>query len=129
VNRYLLDTTVLIAHRRGDPATDFFLSLPADGHALGTTGVNVAEIERGLRPNERKNAAALFERLEFLNTPREAASRAGRYQAACLRQRRTIHTPDALITGPAGAHGAVLITDNLGDFPMKDIRVEGMNVR
>ena len=33
-------------------------------------------------------------------------------------------TPDALIAGTARVHGAVILTDNRRDFPMKDVRVE-----
>jgi hypothetical protein len=49
-----------------------------------------------------------------------------RYQAQWARRGRTIHTPDALIAGTARAHGAVLVTDNIDDFRMRDIRVESL---
>jgi predicted nucleic acid-binding protein len=66
----------------------------------------------------------LLNRLRFLETTREAAQRAGRYQAEFEKRGRTIHTADALVAGTARAHGAVLLTDNVRDFPMRDIRVE-----
>ena len=102
--------------------TQALLELLAVGHSLGTTCVNVAEVERGLRPNERKRTQALLDRLSFLETTREAAVRAGRYQAEWARTGRTIHTADALIAGTARAHGAVVLTDNLDDFPMRDVQ-------
>ncbi len=34
-----------------------------------------------------------------------------------------MHLADALVAGTARAHGAVVVTDNVVDFPMKDIRV------
>jgi len=47
LSRYLLDTTVLIAHLRGDRAvTDTLLQRLSERHSLGTTCVNIAEIER-----------------------------------------------------------------------------------
>lgn len=122
---YLLDTTVLIAHMRGDEAvTKLLLDLLADRHSLGTSCVNVAEVERGIRPRERKAADALLTRLRFFETTREAATRAGRYQAQYERRGVTIHTADALVAGTARAHGAILLTDNVRDFPMRDIKVE-----
>lgn len=122
---YLLDTTVLIAHMRGDEAvTKLLLDLLADRHSLGTSCVNVAEVERGIRPKERKAADALLTRLRFFETTREAATRAGRYQAQYERRGVTIHTADALVAGTARAHGAILLTDNVRDFPMRDIKVE-----
>jgi predicted nucleic acid-binding protein len=62
--------------------------------------------------------------LRFLDTTREAAARAGRYQAEFEKRGVTIHTADALIAGTARAHGAILLTDNAQDFPMRDIKVE-----
>lgn len=125
---YLLDTTVLIAHLRGDSAaTELLLDLVAGNHSLGTTCVNVAEVERGVRPKERKAVTALLTRLRFLETTREAAVRAGRYQAEHEKRGRTIHTADALVAGTARAHGAILLTDNVGDFPMRDVRVEPLS--
>jgi tRNA(fMet)-specific endonuclease VapC len=121
---YLLDTTVLIAHLRGDEGvTRLLLDLLANRHSLGTSCVNVAEIERGVRPKERKKVAGLLGCLRFLETTREAASRAGRYQAEFERRGVTIHTADALVAGTARAHGAILLTHNVGDFPMRDLRV------
>jgi predicted nucleic acid-binding protein len=124
VTRYLLDTTVLIAHLRGDEeVTSFMLGLSARGHGLCVSCVNVAEVERGIRPKERKAATVLLDRLAFLVTTEEAAIRAGRYQAELQRRGRTLHLADALVAGTARVHGAVLVTDNVADFPMRDIRV------
>lgn len=122
---YLLDTTVLIAHLRGDG--DIVHRLRAEvgtGHELAVACVPLAEVESGLRPGERARAAALFRSLGFLETTKEASLRAGRYQAEWRRTGVTLHTPDASIAGTARAHGAVLVTDNIDDFPMGDVRVE-----
>lgn len=100
------------------------LQLIENGHVLGTSCVNLAEIEAGLRQRERQTAGALLDRLRFLPTDREAAHRAGRHQAEWRRQGRTIQTPDALIAGTARAHGAVLVTHNIDDFPMRGLRVQ-----
>ena len=124
LTRYLLDTTVLIAHLRGDEGVAAFLrELLASGHTLGVCCVNVAEIEHGIRTRERRAVSALLDRLIFLETTREAARRAGRYQSEFRRKGRTIHTADALVAGTARAHGAVLVTDNIEDFPMRDVKV------
>lgn len=122
---YLLDTTVLVAQLRGNAEISGFLrKLVAAGHALATSCVNVAEVERGVRSSEKKAAAFLLTRLRFLETTRDAALRAGRYQADFASRGRTIQTPDALVAGTARAHGAIVLTENTRDFPMRDIRVE-----
>lgn len=115
---------MLIAYLRDvAPVPSLLRRLLADGHRLATTCVNLAEIERGLRPHERKQTQELLDRLRFLVTDREAARRTGRYQADWAKRGRTIHTPDALVAGTARAHGAVLLTHNIDDFPMQDLRV------
>lgn len=121
---FLIDTTVLIAHLRGDPGVkDLLVRLLDEEHELGTTGVNVAEIESGLRERESRPARDLLDRLDFLHTDREAARTAGRYQRNLRESGRTLHTADALIAGTAHRHGAILMTDNRRDFPMSDIEV------
>lgn len=121
----MLDSTVLIGYLRDTPSIASGLrQRVGEGHTLATTCVNLAEVERGLRPREKRRAAAFLDRLRFLVTDREAARRAGRYQAEWAKRGRTIHTPDALVAGTARSHGAVLLTHNLGDFPMHDLWVE-----
>jgi predicted nucleic acid-binding protein len=124
-SKHLLDTTVLIAHFRGDETvSDLLIGLLRRDHTLATSCVNVAEIERGALSRERKAIRATLDRLRYLDTTREAASRAGRYQADFGRRGITIHTPDALIAGTARAAGATILTDNIADFPMRDVRCE-----
>jgi predicted nucleic acid-binding protein len=124
---YLLDTPVLVGQLRGDEAVaKLLLDLLANQHLLGTSCVNIVEVERGIRPKERKAANDLLNRLRFLETTREAAIRAGRYQAEFEKRGRTIHAADALVAGTARAHGAILLTDNIRDFPMPDVRVEAL---
>lgn len=125
MTRYLLDTTVLIAHLRGDEeVASFVLDLTSRGHSLCVNCVNVAEIARGIRPREREAAGALLDRLAFLVTSKEAAVRAGRYQAEFEKRGQTVLLADALMAGTARVHGAVLVTDNVADFPMRDVRVQ-----
>lgn len=124
MTRYLLDTTVLIAHLRGDDAVaGGLLPLLRQGHSLCISCVNIAEIERGVRPAERRAAETLLDRMDFLPTTKEAAERAGRYQADSARRGKTLHLGDALVAGTARAYGAVLVTDNVADFPMRDLKI------
>jgi hypothetical protein len=122
---FLLDTTVLVAHQRGDELVIGMLArLLAGGHGLATSCVNVAEYERGLRSRPRRRSDRMPDRLTYLDTTREAARRAGRYQREFASRGTTLHTADALVAGTARAHGAVLVTDNVADFPMPDVLVQ-----
>lgn len=124
MTRFLLDTTVLIAQLRGsDDVANTLLGLIQRGHSLSVSCVNIAEIERGVHSGERRAAETLLDRLEFLITTKEASARAGRYQADWARRGRTLHLADALVAATACVHGAVLVTDNVSDYPKKDLRV------
>jgi predicted nucleic acid-binding protein len=97
---YVLDSTVLIGYLRDTPSIGSgLLRRLGEGHTLATTCVNLVEVARGLRPRERRQAAAFLEAPRFLVTDREAA----------------------MIAGTARTHGAVLLTHKLDDFPMRDL--------
>jgi predicted nucleic acid-binding protein len=63
--------------------------------------------------------------MEYLFTTKEAARRAGRYQSSWRQKGRVLYLADALVAGTARAYGAILVTDNASDFPMRDLRVVG----
>ncbi len=99
------------------------LRLLGRGDTLATSCVNLAEIEAGHRQRERRKAEAVLGHLRFLVTTPEAAQRTGRYQAEWARQGRRVEIPDPLVAGTARAHGALFLTHNTDDFPMRDVRV------
>jgi hypothetical protein len=54
---------VLIGHLRGDEAvTNLLLDLLADRHVLGTSCVNIAEVERGIRGDVRRSGGVVCRR-------------------------------------------------------------------
>lgn len=87
--------------------------------------VNVAEIEAGVRPEERRRTDALLARMTYLDTTREAARRAGRTRPRRGGKGRTLHMADALVAATARVHGAILVTHDAKDFSMPDVRIEG----
>lgn len=122
---FLLDSSVVIEHLRGsEPVSATLRSLGAGGHRLAVSSVTVVEVLAGATASERKGTERLLRRLAFLATDLEASVRAGDYRAEFRRKGVTLHSTDALIAGTARAHGAVLLTHNLRDFPMRDIAIE-----
>ncbi|MBI4304974.1 MAG: type II toxin-antitoxin system VapC family toxin [Chloroflexi bacterium] len=121
---YLLDTTVLIDHLRGSPAVAEYLeSLVEEAHQVGVCGVNIAELFAGIRPENRTLASGLIERLEYYEITPEAARTAGTFIYDFARRGRSLSTADALIAGVAMDRGAILVTANVRDFPMPELRV------
>ena len=120
----LLDSTVLIDHLRGQPVAERLEARARSGDLLTTTGINVEEIVRGLRPRETAAAEALFEGLLVIPIGLDEGRQAGTWRREFAAQGTTLSHADCLIAAAALAVGAHLATGNPGDFPMPDLIVE-----
>jgi predicted nucleic acid-binding protein len=117
----LFDSTILISHLRGDRrATDLLLEATRDG-ALASV-ISRAEIEGGMRSDERSDVSRLFEGLRLIPVTDAAARRAGRYLRQFRRSHPGIDLADYLIAASAEEADATLVTLNLRHFPM----IEGL---
>jgi predicted nucleic acid-binding protein len=94
------------------------------GEVLATTGINVEEVVRGLRPKERSAADALFAGLIILPIGREEGERAGTWRWEFAERGITLSQADCLIAAAAASAGANLATGNPKDFPMASLTVD-----
>lgn len=114
----LFDSTVLIAHLRGDRrATELLLGAAVDDGALASV-VSRAELEGGMRTNERRDVARLFEGLQMLPVSDAIARGAGAHLRRYRRSHPGIDLADYLIAATAEEAGAALATLNIKHFPM-----------
>jgi hypothetical protein len=112
-----LDSTILIAHLRGDErAHDLLLSRPREQVLVSV--LSRTEIEGFMRSHERSAVARLFSTVTTKDVTDLIARRAG----AWLRQHRASHPGidlvDYLIAATASEHEAELVTLNVKHFPM-----------
>lgn len=115
--RRLFDSTILIAHLRGDvEATKLLLATPADDRLASV--LSRTELEGGMRSAERADVARLFGVLRLVPVTDAIASRAGQHLRTYRRSHRGIDLADYLIAASAEAHQAELVTLNLKHFPM-----------
>lgn len=120
---HVLDTTVLIDYLRGRPAVGRVLALLDRGVTPATTTINVEEIVRGLRVDERVAAEQLFEGLVILPITAAAAWMAGDWRREYAAKGQTLWQADCLIAATCVVAGAPLATGNPKDFPMPDVEV------
>jgi predicted nucleic acid-binding protein len=122
--RLLLDTSVLIdvlRSRRG--RQQWLAELVRAGHSLETSGVNVAELFSGMRPEEESRTKALLSGLQCHYISLNSAEQAGRLKNRWARKGRTLTLADTIVAAVAIEQGCALVTDNRKDFPMPELRL------
>jgi predicted nucleic acid-binding protein len=95
--------------------------LIGEGHLLACCPINVAEVYAGLRPKEEPRTTALLRSRELFPITFPVAELAGRLKQGYSRKGKTLSVPDTIIAAVAIHNHLTLITDNIKDFPMKDL--------
>jgi predicted nucleic acid-binding protein len=113
----LFDSSVLIAHLRGDErATELLLSVPI-AERMASVLARV-EIEGGMRSDERTSVAGLFDAMRLLPVTDPIARRAGEHLRRYRRSHGGIDLVDYLVAATAETYNVPLLTLNVRHFPM-----------
>ncbi|MEA2545288.1 MAG: hypothetical protein QOI09_561 [Chloroflexota bacterium] len=124
--RYVLDTTFIVDHLRGDRAARDRLAQLVDlGDEPFVTDVIVAESWTGAHADSDPDLEALLQFIEFVQPGPLQAKRAGRLRADARRRGWTLSTADALIAASAESLQAIILSRNLRDFALTPTPVEG----
>ncbi len=127
---YLLDTTALIDFsKRREPAYSQLLAWIDNGDTLAVCAISVAEFYAGLSPREAGEWEEFITALSYWPIQVAEAMRAGQDRYAFARMGKTIAVTDALIAAVARKHQAVLVTNNLKDYPMPDVQLFPLDSR
>jgi len=123
--RYLIDTTFVIDHLRGDPAAHQRMAAAAEvGDEFLVNEVVVAEAWAGAHDDDDPDLELFFRFLEFVQPGPDTARAAGQWRANARSRGWTLSMTDALIAAAADSLDAVLLTRNLRDFALTPVRVE-----
>jgi predicted nucleic acid-binding protein len=123
--RYVLDTTFVIDHLRGDRAARARMAQLVElGDEPFVTDVVVAESWAGAHRADDADLEALLQFIEFVQPGPLQAKRAGRFRADARARGWTLNTADALIAASAESLEAVILTRNLRDFALTPTPVE-----
>ena len=121
---YLLDTSVIIDTLNSKRARrDLLLSLVKQGHLLACCSINVTEVYAGMRPKEQTATEEFLRSLEYYHLSWPVARLAGLLKRDHSRKGTTITVSDAGVAAVAIAHQLTLMTDNVKDFPMKELSI------
>lgn len=120
----LLDSCILIdalRNRRNRRAEiEGFLLRGLD---VCSCAVTVAELRTGFRADERESTEEILSILRYRETSIVGAMMAGDWKKDWASRGRTLALPDLLIAATAFDHDLFVLTDNVKDFPMREIRV------
>ncbi|NIR28172.1 MAG: type II toxin-antitoxin system VapC family toxin [Gammaproteobacteria bacterium] len=120
----LFDTDVLVDHLRGvTAARDALLTLGRGDDRAAISVITVAEIEAGLREQERPAVEHLFAALAIQDVTEPIVRQAGRYRAS-FGASHGVLLPDAIIAATARVQQMPLVTLNKKHYPMSDIAVQ-----
>ncbi len=124
MTRYVLDTSFVIDHLRGDAAAvERFARLFEDGDQPVINEVVACEVWTGAPLAGDPDLAQLMAVVEFVQPGPASAERAGRWRQEARARGHVLSLADALIAAAAEDDAAVL-TRNLHDFALTPVRVE-----
>lgn len=124
MTRYLLDTSVLIDFSKGrQPASARILKMIESGDEVGTCSVVMAEFYAGLVPQQRPRWDEFFDALRFWGESRDVGRQAGTWRYEFARQGTPLATTDWLIAAVANQRDAIVVTNNVKDYPMPELEV------
>ncbi len=124
MTRYLLDTPILIDFCKAyEPTFSSVLRMIESDDDIALCAVVVAEFYFGLAPQERIRWSEFLDSLLFWQETLEVAKQAGIWRYEFARRGISLSTPDLLVAAVAHVNNAVLVTNNLRDFPMEEIRL------
>src|SRR3954452_25468509 len=122
--KYVLDTDTLIDFLQDVGSTRTrIIAMLQEGDELAFCSVTMSELFTGLSPKRRAEWHDFFASLPYWDISREAAMQSGIDRKTASESGRTLATTDALIAALARERGAVILTSNIKDYPMKDVRV------
>jgi len=125
---WLLDTNILIAITKANPAVRLYLQRHAD-HEILLSSVVLAEIEHGIaKSTKREYNRRIFEEIsktfKIIPFSVQAARHYGELRTYLEKRGIPIGSNDTFIAAEALAQGATLVTDNVREFS----RVPGLLV-
>lgn len=115
---YLLDTNFVIGLLRGVRAYWDYLDRLVEEVVPAISAVTRSEIFAGCHPREERATRNLLDHFETIPVDTSIADLAGRYVYRFRQKGVFLHLEDAVIGATAAAGGLILVTRNVGHFPM-----------
>ena len=125
MSRYLLDSTFLIDHLRGEPAAvRRFRDMNESGDESMVTDITATEVWSGRRAGLEHVIERFLKYIEYIHAGPETARLAGIWRAEARESGWTLGLPDAVIAATAVHQDAAVLSRNVRDFALTPARIE-----
>jgi len=122
---YLLDTTTIIDHLRGNKEVNSFLEeIGQNGDIVGCCCINVAETYTGMKEKEKEKTNRFIESLYYFEVTKKIAKLAGRLRQEYVEKGKTLATTDVIIAATAITYSLILITKNIKHYPFPELEIK-----
>ena len=123
--QYLLDTTTIIDHLRGDKKVNFYLEeIGTRGDIVGCCCINITETYTGMKDKEKEQTDKFIESLYYFPVTKEIAKLAGKLKQKYDKKGKTLATSDVIIAATAITYGLILITKNVKHYPSPELVIQ-----
>lgn len=120
---FLPDSNILINLFKGrQPDGTFLKNLISEGK-LHLSVISIAEVLVGASSQEKSDLKELCDISEVVNVDQKIAEIAAAYRQQFSRKTRKVYLLDCLIAASCRVFDLTLVTQNVSDYPMKDIRI------
>jgi len=123
--QYLLDTTTIIDHLRGNKKVNFYLEeIGTRGDIVGCCCINITETYTGMKDKEKEKTDKFIDSLYYLPVTKEIAKLAGKLKQKYGKKGKTLATSDVIIAATAITYGLILITKNIKHYPFLELEIK-----
>ena len=123
--KYLLDTTTIIDHLRGNKKVNSRLeAIGQRGDTAGCCCINIAETYAGMKEKEKEKTDMFIESLYYFEVTKEIAKLAGELRQKHVKKGKTLATSDVIVAAVAVTYGLTLITKNVKHYPFHELGIE-----
>ncbi len=127
VDLFLPDTNVLIYAFKGIEPYAGWISGKIKTNSLVISSVVAAEYLSGASENEELSLKLLADKTNILPVDLVVAEVGAKYKKTFSQKTKKVWLSDCLIAATCKVYGATLVTDNVQDYPMKDIKTIHIN--
>lgn len=120
---FLLDTNVLIDYLEGIEPRKSFLQKYLFEDVLYISPVTIAELRPRTSKTDQEKLEEFIHQGKVVYVDLEIGFAAGEYRGQFATKTKKVYLIDCLIAATCKVHNLTLITNNVKDYPMKDIKI------